>query len=332
MSTTGVITSTLHIQDYRGILRCHVARLDLPCDLIVGESWMRKHRASVIYGLEGARAVTLFKGRRKISLVPIASRPIHSASTIKISAMQMKKQMKSKSVLKCFVVKVKPLGDPAKGAPSEKLSQRASPTPEVPNAPSQSFKQTDQPRTDSSDTPLVPDSVMTAIKEEFSDVFEPPPPGLPPDRGIGHMIPLQPDHKPPYRQPYRLSPLEIAEVKKQIAHLLAQGWIEESKSPYGASILFVQKNDGTLRMCVDYRALNNLTVKDRSPLPRIDDLLAQMSGATVFSSLDLAQGYHQIRIAEEDIPKTGFTTAFGHYHYNAWWPPSAQAQLGLRLP
>ena len=147
-----------------------MARLDLPCDLIVGESWMRKHRASVIYGLEGARAVTSFKGRRKISLVPIASRPtrpIHSASTIKISAMQMKKQMKSKSVLKCFVVKVKPLGDPAMGAPSEELSQRASPTPEVPNAPSQSFKQTDQPRTDSSDTPLVPDSVMTAIKEEL---------------------------------------------------------------------------------------------------------------------------------------------------------------------
>ena len=146
-------------------------------------------------------------------------------------------------------------------------------------------------------------------------MFEPPPPGLPPDRVIGHMIPLQPDHKPPYRQPYRLSPLKIAEVKKQIAHHLAQDWIEESKSPYGASILFVQKKDGTLRMCVDYRALNNLTVKDRSPLPRIDDLLAQMSGATVFSSLDLAQGYHQIRIAEEDIPKTGFTTAFGHYHF-----------------
>ena len=128
-------------------------------------------------------------------------------------------------------------------------------------------------------------------------------------------VPLQPDHKAPYRNPYRLSPLEIAEVKRQIEELLNKGWIEESQSPYGASILFVAKKDGSLRMCIDYRALNQLTVKDRSPLPRIDDLLSQMNGATVFSSLDLAQGYHQIRIAEEDIPKTGFTTAFGHYQF-----------------
>ena len=123
------------------------------------------------------------------------------------------------------------------------------------------------------------------------------------------------NHKQAYRDPYRLSPLEIAEVKKQIEELLRKGWIEDSQSPYGASILFVAKKDGSLRMCIDYRALNQLTIKDRSPLPRIDDLLSQMNGATVFSSLDLAQGYHQIRIAEEDVPKTGFTPPFGHYQF-----------------
>ena len=96
---TGVLTSTLHIQDYQGILRCHVASLDLPCDLIVGESWMRKYRASVMHGLEGARAVTLFKGRRKVCLVPTASHSTHSASTTKISAMQSPTQMKPKLVL-----------------------------------------------------------------------------------------------------------------------------------------------------------------------------------------------------------------------------------------
>ena len=105
--------------------------------------------------------------------------------------------------------------------------------------------------------------------------------------------------------------MEIAEVKRQIEELLQKGWIEDSQSPYGASILFVGKKDGSLRMCIDYRALNQLTVKDRSPLPRIDDLLSQMNGAKVFTSLDLAQGYHQIRIADEDIQKTGFTTPLG---------------------
>ena len=168
---------------------------------------------------------------------------------------------------------------------------------------------------DQHDPHLVPSSVIDAIKLEFKDVFEPPPDGLPPDRGTGHLIPLVPDHKAPYRNPYRLSPLEIAEVKKQIEELLKKGWIEESQSPYGSSILFVTKKDGSLRMCIDYRALNQLTVKDRSPLPRIDDLLSQMDGAKVFSSLDLAQGYHQIRIADEDVPKTGFTTPFGHYQF-----------------
>ena len=109
--------------------------------------------------------------------------------------------------------------------------------------------------------------------------------------------------------------MEIAEVRTQIEELLRKGWIEDSQSPYGASIFLVTKKDGSLRMCIDYRALNNLTVKDRSPLPRIDDLLSQMNGATVFSSLDLAQGYHQSKIVEEDIPETGFTTPFGNYQF-----------------
>ncbi|KAK9837873.1 hypothetical protein WJX74_006902 [Apatococcus lobatus] len=125
---------------------------------------------------------------------------------------------------------------------------------------------------------------MEAIKVEFQDVFQPPPDGLPPDRGTGHLIPLQPDHKPPYRNPYRLSPLEIAEVKKQIEELLNKGWIEDSQSPYGASILFVAKKDGSLRMCIDYRALNQLTVKDRLSkmvhfLPTFDTATAEETAA-----------------------------------------------------
>lgn len=114
---------------------------------------------------------------------------------------------------------------------------------------------------------------------------------------------------------YRLSQAEIAEVKRQLEELLSKGLIEPSTSPYGAPILFVQKKDGSLRMCIDFRALNKHIIKIRYPLPRIDDLLDQLRGAKVFSSSDLQCGYHQIRITEEDVPKTAFRTPFGHYQF-----------------
>ena len=112
---------------------------------------------------------------------------------------------------------------------------------------------------------------------------------------------------------YRLSPAEFEDMKRQVKELLAKGWIEPSTSPYGAPILFVGKKDGGLRMCIDYRALNKITFKNRYPIPRIDDLFDQLQGAKYFSSIDLAQGYHQIRIPSEDIPKMVFRTPLGHF-------------------
>ena len=156
---------------------------------------------------------------------------------------------------------------------------------------------------------------MQELGKEFADVFQPTPAGLPPVRDVGHTIPLEPGGKPPFRPLYRLSPLEYEEAKRQITEYLAKGWIEPSSSPFGAPILFVPKKNGQLRMCVDYRALNKVTVKDRYPLPRIDDLFDRLSKARLFSSLDLAQGYHQIRVTAEDVPKTAFRTPFGHYQW-----------------
>jgi hypothetical protein len=120
---------------------------------------------------------------------------------------------------------------------------------------------------------------------------------------------------PPAKAPYRMNHEELKELKVQLEELLAKGYIKPSKSPYGAPVLFVHKKDGTLRMCVDYRSLNKATVKNRYPLPRIDDLFDCLSGAKVFSKIDLRSGYYQIRIAEGDKEKTVCCTRYGSYEF-----------------
>ena len=171
---------------------------------------------------------------------------------------------------------------------------------------------------DTSHAPHI-DQLETELKQlltEYSDRFPEDITDLPPEREVDHVIPLlDPAATPPFRALYRLSPAEHAEVQKQVTDLLAKGYIEPSSSPYGAPILFVRKKDGTLRMVIDYRALNRLIVKNRYPLPRIDDLLDAAQGAQYFSSLDLMSGYHQIRIRPEYEPKTAFRTPMGLYQW-----------------
>src|SRR6476619_1776903 len=158
---------------------------------------------------------------------------------------------------------------------------------------------------------------VSEMLSEFSDVFQDPlPVGLPPERSEGHSIPTEPGHPPPFRSMYRLSPLEYRELEKQVTKFLKDGILEMSKSPYGAPVLFVPKPNGRgLRLYVDYRALNAITVKNRYPIPRIDDLLDAVSGAKFFTSLDLTSGYHQVLISEEDRPKTAFRTPMGHFQF-----------------
>ncbi len=151
---------------------------------------------------------------------------------------------------------------------------------------------------------------------EFPDVFLADlPRTLPPNRQVNHAIELEPGHAPPHRGIYRQSADELAELRRQLDALLEQGFIQPSVSPFGAPILFVRKKDSSLRLCVDYRMLNKITIKNRYPLPRIDDLLDRLHGATCFTKLDLTSGYHQIRIAPQDVHKTAFRTRYGHYEY-----------------
>ena len=160
-----------------------------------------------------------------------------------------------------------------------------------------------------------PDWVKT-LTEEYHDIFpESLPMELPPERHVEHAIEIIPGSKPPSRPPYRMPPHHLQEMKRQIDELLKKGLIRPSTSPYGAPVLFVAKKDGTLRMCIDYRALNSITVKNAASIPRIDDILDQMNGAKVFSTIDLRWAYHQVRIRPEDVPKTAFRTRYGHFEF-----------------
>jgi hypothetical protein len=148
-------------------------------------------------------------------------------------------------------------------------------------------------------------------------VFQNPlPPSLPPERFEWHNISTEPDHPPPFRSMYGLSPEEYQELVKQVSKFLKDGILEVSQSPYGASVLFVPKpHRQGLRLCVDNRALNSITVKNRCTITCIDDLLDTVAGSAYFTSLNLTSAYHQILICEEDWPKPAFRTPFGHFQF-----------------
>ncbi|GJR63470.1 reverse transcriptase domain-containing protein [Tanacetum coccineum] len=153
------------------------------------------------------------------------------------------------------------------------------------------------------------------VVREFPEVFPDDLSGLPPIREVEFRIDLIPGALPVAKAPYRLAPSEMNELSNQLKELQEKGFIRPSSSPWGAPVLFVKKKDGAMRMCIDYRELNKLTIKNRYPLPRIDDLFDQLQGACCFSKIDLRSGYHQLRVHENDIPKTAFRTRYGHFEF-----------------
>jgi hypothetical protein len=150
---------------------------------------------------------------------------------------------------------------------------------------------------------------------KFSNVFPEDLPGTPLDQVVEFTIELQPGTSPISRRPYKMAPKELAELKIQLKELLDKSYIRPSFSPWGCSALFVKKKDQSLRLCVDYRPLNAVTIKNKYPLPCIDILFDRLGISKVFSKVDLHLDYHQIKIYLEDVPKTAFSIRYGLYEY-----------------
>ena len=297
----GKVTINLSIRNYHTKLSMYVTELSTGINAVLGEPWLRAASAHIEYGPTGMSALKVWKGIRRYTLCPAIVQKTSEESPI-LSAMQCKKALKKAKGW--FLVNVMHLmEDKPQSAPQEANAKAAAAS----ESAAMPAKKRDRHR-------LISESRLQHLLGKYRNVFKDLPDGLPPDRGVQHTISLT-ANETPFKHPYRLSPIELEEAKRQIADLLAKGFIQPSQSPFGAPILFVQKKDGSLRMCIDYRALNAITSRNRYPLPNIADLLDRFTGATVFSSLDLASGYHQIRISDDDVPKTAFTTPFGHYEF-----------------
>ena len=246
-------------------------------DVILGKTWLTQHNPLIDWEQHSVRlGSTVLHGAKHEP----------RAQVFLVDARKMMKTLKKGKASDVFLATVESIVEP-----SEEEVRR--------------------PRTDQSEAW---NSELYKLLDQFPEVFKEPT-GLPVERPHDHGIDLVQGAKPPQQRTYRMSPLELEEVKRQLAQYLEKGWIRPSSSPFGAPILFARKKNGQLRMCVDYRALNALTVKNRYPLPRIDELLDQLHGATIFTALDLWSGYHQVRIKPEDIHKTAFRTRYGHYEF-----------------
>jgi len=274
---------------------CYVIDLGQAFQVLLGEDWLMSERADLSYN---SNACTIHSGDRTMKFMPIQcqDRSLQSSHPL-INAVQLRRL--TRKGLTCFVVNIIDSG------------VHLSPTPEHDTSH-------ENHEMDTINVPMeIPNDLSVHMKEtlqKHKTVFQIRK-GLPPDRGISHVIPLIPGSVPAYRPPYRHSPAELKEIESKVKEFLLQGIIEPSTSPYGANVVFVRKKDNTLRMCIDWRLLNSRTIPNRSSIPNIQQLLDQVHGAKLISSLDLCGAYHQIRISEEDKIKTAFHTPYGSYQF-----------------
>ena len=293
---TGVMCPLLRVGSYFGRVRMHVVELS-GLDVVLGDPWLRQLHAFLDYG-SATPCCVIRKGLKRFTLYPSlvsdSDQACNDDSPTLLSALQFKRACKGARQIYAFMLRTDPDGD------AVDVGERDA---------------SHMPLSGVCDDPALQGGVRELLSE-YSDRFpERLPDGLPPMRDTFHTIPLQPGAKPCFERARRCSPAQRVEMERQVKELLDLGYIVPSSSPFGCPVLFVGKKDGGLRMCIDYRALNRITIQNKWPLPRIDDLFDQLRGAKVFTALDLMSGYHQLRIHPDDEDKTAFVTPFGHYQY-----------------
>ena len=269
---------SVQVDNYREDLKCLVTDLGTQYDLILGKEWLTRHNPVVNWQ---TNTLSFQFGGRQHRWEPAAMQKGRepSRSLHLLSAKQFAKLSKSERLPTAFLALVRDV------QPDQlELTERQS-------------------------------DYIAKLKAKYPRVYSEPS-DMPPERpGVDHAIDIIPGSSPPNIPPYRLTVEQLAELKKQLEALLAKGYIRPSVSPYGAPVLFAPKKDGGLRLCIDYRGLNKITVKNSFPIPRMDDMLDRLHGAKYFSKMDLHSGYNQVRIKPDDIPKTAFNTRYGHYEY-----------------
>ena len=298
MQASGTVQALIWIGAYRekwplSVLPLHGA------DVVLGTQWMAKHKASIGVS-EGRISFDTPLGRITVTA---GKEPVDD---FLVSALQLNLLLDQEGVAELYLVLLRPGEETEEQSPTTATGiDPATSEPEVP-FPVKASAHIEDPESRAR---------LQALLEEYSDCFGLPP-GLPPDRG-GHVhrIRLKPGSVPPARPGYRMSAMEREECRRQVVDLLKRGYIRPSTSEYSAPILFVRKKDGSMRMCIDYRALNNQTVADRYPLERIDSLIELLKHSRVYSSFDMESGYWQQLVAPEDVPKTAFTTPFGLFEW-----------------
>jgi hypothetical protein len=288
-------------------VKCYVMDMLYVVDLILGESFMTKYDCILHYG---KGCIEIKKGKRHMTTIrspalPRVQPPVEEEKSDSVLSTSQLKRMARKGA-RVFPAMIRPVESdhvPPVVASVATLS---------PDEPTPSVQPVQPVSPPGGEVPWV-----SELLSEFSNVFQDPlPAGLPPERLEGHIIPTEPGHPPPFRLMYCLYPLVYRELEKHVTKFLKDGVFEMSQSPHGAHVFFVPKPNGRgLRLSVDYRALNSITIKNRCTIPRIDDLLDAVSGSAYFTSLDLTSGYHQTLISKKDRPKTAFRTLFGHYQF-----------------
>ncbi|KAK4511024.1 uncharacterized protein ATC70_012229 [Mucor velutinosus] len=279
------IVYDLNLQGHTSPMSAFV--FDTKFDVILGRSWLKEHKPVADWFDDTWTLSCCGSGKTTISPTSsscVASTPTQQPPELNylVSHLQAEKMLKEEGTNACFLYMM------------------------------------DKGEKDGASTGIIQENVVWTdqLMKDFPTVFQDKLPGLPPNRqNFSHVINVPEGVNPINRPPFRMSPAELDELQRQLTELQSLGLIRPSSSPWGAPVLFVKKKNGEMRMCIDYRALNKVTIRNSTPLPRIDECLDRLQGASWFTCLDLRSGYHQIRLKDSDIPLTGFNTRYGKWEW-----------------